>query len=239
MRELDAARRGGKRILLGATAASVLARAVVLPASAYGPIARNPRERDDEIALARGLEWIPLDVVEHESDRHGGIARAAWALRERGRTSALVLCGDVVLALDESERVATVAGDGAAVLLEGRGSRRQRTAWDGAHLSVLREGDAWDLARDTLALAPERARAAASGAARTVDVGPLLRFADLERALAGAPCAERIVLAHGDESVTLELARAETVGRAGPDGPPTLLRAPLAWRGAAHARHER
>lgn len=130
---------------------------------------RNPRRAEQAERVVGGLGLAPggLLVFGDEVDAR---ARVLSALHRRRAWVALVLEGELCWRWDPQERRVELAGPGRALLFEMDGSRRTKTGFDQAALSVLGEGDAWDLARGRIELA------------RAGEVGP----ADLEALSAGS-----------------------------------------------------
>ncbi len=229
LRELERARSRGKRIFLAAGAASALAPSVIVPAATFGPIRRNPREGDDSHAFARGLDWLPFDLVEEDAPGRDGLARALWAMWTAEYARAVVLWGDVLLILDARLQYAEVRGPGVVLLIEGTGSRRGMNRWEGAHVSLLQHGDRMDF--ESKALRPTVAPPAIENSGgvpltSTLDVRSMLDALHSQQELPS-----RLTLTWPDGSATMQVSTASAAGRSAAHGP-TWVRARLNCVGA-------
>lgn len=141
--------RAGAEYLAGAW----LVQAADLKAMGYR--SRNPRRADRERYALAGLSLTPGGLVMVGDGPHIRSSMLA-ALHRRDAREGVILGGEVCWRWSPGTQRVEVLGEGQALLFEAGQSLRTKTGLRGATLSVLGEGDSWDLTEDRVQLASPR-----------------------------------------------------------------------------------
>jgi len=139
---IRAAHRDGATIVGCGAAAPYLAKWVVVERSALPDPERNPRRHRTDAAI-EGLGLVPgllVDTSARERGSPAGLLRIAF---DGHLDRALYLEGPTVWIDDPGRDSARVAGPGRTLLFDFASARRNRGTWQGARLSLLRDGDRW------------------------------------------------------------------------------------------------
>jgi hypothetical protein len=139
---IKAAHRDGATIVGVGAAAPYLAKWAMVPRSAIPDPERNPRRHRTDVGI-EGLGLVRellVDTSAREGGDPGTLLRAAF---DGHLERALYLDGPTIWIDDSRGESARVAGTGRTILFDLGAARRNRGTWQGARLSLLRDGDRW------------------------------------------------------------------------------------------------
>lgn len=139
---IRAAHRDGATIVGCGAAAPYLAKWFVVERSAIPDPERNPR-RHRTVAAIEGLGLV-REILAESSERERGDPAGILRVAFDGHIErALYLEGPTIWIDDPGRDSARVAGAGRSILFDLGAARRNRGTWQGARLSLLRDGDRW------------------------------------------------------------------------------------------------
>lgn len=139
---IRAAHRDGATIVGCGAAAPYLAKWYMVERSAIPDPERNPR-RHRTAAAIEGLGLVREILVDTSAREGGDPGRMLRAAFDGHLERAIYLDGPTVWIDDPGRDSALVAGSGRTILFDLGAARRQRGTWQGARLSLLRDGDRW------------------------------------------------------------------------------------------------